>query len=540
MIVLLILSLGSTAYLALEAFRSTSRNRAAAESIVRDNARLAGQELVRRGGYEVAYYGFSPALRAIVFRSRQDPEAPLPLPSEIAATSNARQKSGLTLADAAFVMSLPRGLHHSSPNLSAAEGTWLGDAILADIVKQKPADGDVPVIQRNDGGRQETFAYMIISDGTSRVVAALRSDPRRYGEWIRRAYERQPLLPVALGNGTLTNDALFVDLRDGAGAVLFRAGDHFDPQLGIEERANDPTGTLDGLKLRASVTREAIPRMVVGGLPVSRVPQLLLSLCISVALLGAAIFQLQRERALVRLRSDFVSSVSHELRTPLTQIRMFAETLRLDRVRSPEERRRSIVIIDQEARRLAQLVENILLFSQGERGGLRVNRHPVEINPLVADAVESFGPIARAKNVVVITELSDPAVLDVDADAVRQILLNLLDNSVKYGPAGQRITVTTSRQSKAFRIAVRDQGPGIPQDERDSIWKKFRRLDRDLETHRAGTGIGLALVMELMILHGGRAWVDPVSGGGACFNVEFPLPDEPGTDINLPATGSAS
>ena len=110
----------------------------------------------------------------------------------------------------------------------------------------------------------------------------------------------------------------------------------------------------------------------------------------------------------------------------------------------------------------------------------------------------------------------------VDNDAVRQILLNLLDNAIKYGPAGQSIQIELRRQPGHVRISVTDQGPGIPRGERERIWGGYYRLNRERRSAIAGTGIGLAVVRELVARHGGKTWVEASANNGACFIVEFP------------------
>jgi signal transduction histidine kinase len=234
-----------------------------------------------------------------------------------------------------------------------------------------------------------------------------------------------------------------------------------------------------------------------------------------------AILQLRRERALSRLRSDFVSRVSHELRTPLTQIRMFAETLLLDRVRSEEERRRSLEIIDRESRRLASLVENVLRFSRGERGEDRVEVRPRDVVPLVRRLLFDFQPLTSGRARLV-ASLPERAEALADEDALQQILLNLLDNAVKYGPDGQEIRLAVEAEGNRVRFSVEDQGPGIPPGERERIWERFHRLPRDRESAVAGTGIGLAIVRELARLQGGSTRVEEGGRGGARFVVELP------------------
>jgi signal transduction histidine kinase len=240
-------------------------------------------------------------------------------------------------------------------------------------------------------------------------------------------------------------------------------------------------------------------------------------------LAAIGLVQLRREEELARLRSDFIASVSHELRTPLAQVRMFAETLLLGRVRSDEERLRSLRIVDQEARRLTHLVENILQFSRAERRAIRLVPAPLDVAPAVHETIEAFAPVARARKVTVRAEPDELARVLADPGALRQILLNLLDNAVKYGPAGQTVTVGAAADGRVVRFQVDDEGPGVDGKDRGRIWEPFQRLERDLQSAIAGSGIGLSVVRELVALQRGRAWVEEGPGGrGARFVVELP------------------
>jgi signal transduction histidine kinase len=260
---------------------------------------------------------------------------------------------------------------------------------------------------------------------------------------------------------------------------------------------------------------------VIGGLPRTRLPLMAGLILVTLGLLVAATLLIRRERAVAQLRSEFVSRVSHELRTPLTQIRMFAETLLLGRVRSADESRRALEIIDRESRRLTHLVENILQFSRGERGTTTLSKLPRDLAPLVRELVAEFEPLVQDEQIKMVTSLGD-AVAPVDEDAFRQVLLNLLDNAVKYGPTPQQIDIATERINGVVRVSVDDEGPSVPKGEREHIWQRYYRLDREQETASAGTGIGLAVVRELVSLHGGRTWVEVGSRGGSRFVVELP------------------
>jgi signal transduction histidine kinase len=177
-------------------------------------------------------------------------------------------------------------------------------------------------------------------------------------------------------------------------------------------------------------------------------------------------------------------------------------------VRSDEERRRSLAIIDQEARRLTHLVENLLHFSRSERQTARITPEPTALAPLVQEVIDGFAPLAAARGVTLATAVPDGLVVPADPGAVRQMLLNLLDNAVKYGPAGQEVRIGATRENGVARLWVVDGGPGIPRAYRERVWERFWRLERDRESSVAGSGIGLAVVRELANLHHGRTWID--------------------------------
>ena len=214
--------------------------------------------------------------------------------------------------------------------------------------------------------------------------------------------------------------------------------------------------------MRVSLNKAFAPQLVVGGLPDSRLPILVALFVLAAGLLTVAVVQLRRQQQLARLRTEFVSGVSHELRTPLAQIRWFAELLHLGKLRTDDERERSAGIIDQEARRLTYLVENVLNFSRAEKGTNRVSPEPAEIDREIQESLDLFAPLARARGMTIRASLGINAMMRVDRNALRQILLNLLDNAAKYGPAGQTITVGSQIVGDRARIWVEDEGPGYP------------------------------------------------------------------------------
>jgi signal transduction histidine kinase len=266
----------------------------------------------------------------------------------------------------------------------------------------------------------------------------------------------------------------------------------------------------------------ALSRIMPGGLPKQRASELLGLLSLAAGLVLCSLLLLRREAELTRTRAAFVASVSHELRTPLAQIRMFAETLLLERVRTDGDRRRSLEIIEKEALRLTQLVENVLQIARSERGAIHVNPAETALAPVVREAVETFLVLAEASRIEFRLELQEHLIVPVDTAAFRQILLNLLDNAAKYGPPGQRVTVGLALFGSTARVWVDDEGSGINARERERVFETFYRSPRDERSHITGSGIGLAVVRELAVLHGGSAHIEDAPRGGTRVVIEFP------------------
>jgi len=261
-------------------------------------------------------------------------------------------------------------------------------------------------------------------------------------------------------------------------------------------------------------------------------PALIAMLVLSLALGATAFVQLRRNREVAQLRQRFIANVSHELRTPLTQMSMFAEMLETSRVRSADEARQFASVIHRETKRLSTLVEGVLHFSRGQEGAIRLQRERRDMESEIADALVFFRPMAAAANVSVTMEATPGITVNVDPGALRQVLLNLLDNAVKYGPRGQHITIALTRTSDSAMVAIRDEGRGIPLVDRDRVFDPYVRLHSATDASVAGAGIGMSVVRELVRAHDGRVWVAPTAGEGATIVFTIPLAatDAPITD----------
>lgn len=341
---------------------------------------------------------------------------------------------------------------------------------------------------------------------------------------LRSIMARRALLPAAVTGGTSIDSLLNVTVVSPRGAVVFQSASH-DSSLYTAEARLDQAGAF---RARATIRPRAVQTLALA-LPQSRVPILVGLLTITAAMVGITVLQLRREHELSRLRADFISSVSHELRTPLSQILLFAETLNLGRVRTEEERHTATDVIVQEGRRLMHLVENILHFSRAERHMTRLGPERLDLSAAVQAIVDDWMPLATAADVSVILDLAPNVEAIADRSALRQIVLNLLDNAMKYGPPHQTVMVETRAVGHRARIAVVDEGKGIPPRERERVWSSFYRLEQHANSAVAGSGIGLFVVRELARLHGGHAWIEDGATGGARVVVELQTPiDRPG------------
>jgi signal transduction histidine kinase len=424
--------------------------------------------------------------------------------SPVATPANVRRLRDTVIAQAEAVRDLPVP--------TTATAARLGAPITAQFF--------VPIFSRLDG-RPYLFAHALTVDSrNSPVVAYGYAVPaeRVVGPAVRGALGGQSLLPRTLIRDLTMDSILAVRVTDPSGNVVYATSAPVDVRYAAPDSLDSRLG---GLHFEVAVQPAAAGHLIIGGLPRSRLPEVLATAFVAVCLLGLLLFQFRRQEELGRLRDDFVSGVSHELRTPLAQIRLLAELLRMGKVPTDAHKDRSLRIIDQEARRLSFLVDSILSFTRSQSGALA----PVstDITAEIEEIVSGFEPLAQAHAVQIGTRLEPGLVAEVDRGALRQVLLNLLDNAVRYGPAGQNVTITTASAGDAWTMEVADEGPGIPAEERERIFAPYYRMKRDAGGPVGGTGIGLAVVRRLVKEHGGDVQVAASDRAGARFVVTLPI-----------------
>lgn len=231
-----------------------------------------------------------------------------------------------------------------------------------------------------------------------------------------------------------------------------------------------------------------------------------------------------REMAVARLQSDFVAAVSHEFRSPLTSVRQLAEMLDRGRIRNEERRKKYYQVLVRESERLHRLVENLLDFGRMESGAMEYTMQRLDAAALASEVVREFGEeVADGGYRVEFSSNVPEAFVSVDPEAVGRALWNLLDNAVKYSPQFKTIWVALDRENDHLAIRVRDQGLGIPASEQKSIFDKFVRGNASQRTKYRGTGIGLAMVRQIVDDHGGQIRLQSAPGSGSTFTILLPI-----------------
>lgn len=227
-------------------------------------------------------------------------------------------------------------------------------------------------------------------------------------------------------------------------------------------------------------------------------------------------------RRLETIRRDFVANVSHELRTPLSIIRANAETLLDGALEEPEIAREFVEALLHHAERLSLLVNDLLELSRIEANRYPLRSQALLLAPLIRRLIESIQSAAEKKRLTLCEQLTEGLEAQADKQALEQILLNLMDNAVKYTPAGGRILLRTYAKEDDVWIEVEDDGPGIDAEHRNRIFERFYRIDPGRSRQQGGTGLGLAIVRNLVEVLGGRVGVRPATPHGSIFWVRLP------------------
>lgn len=516
LLLLLLTSFGIMLVLAWQVLMAQRSHYGSAHAVVTDYSELAAetyqQRLSTSAGLNVLY---------------QLMQTPIANPPK--ALSEVVDSEGLSASNQAFIKTITGFVDVSDNQMQLLAGNIQNDqqTLVTRVVMQCLEQTDSVLLSCYDHTDHHPAVIVIVmqqsDDNGKSLRRALILDPTQLSDYYQAVLDLDSLLPRSIGNGQLDNQSIFLQIKDATEQVIFtsstaRSFYETSAQVIIQ---GDYAGLFQGFQINVSMDPALADELIIGGLPTNRLPLLMTLLLLNLIVILAAILLLRHERRVLAMRGEFIARVSHELRTPLTQIRMYVESLLLDRMPSANEQLRALEIIQCEALRLSHLVDNVLNFSPSREPTIVTEL--VEIEPELQRVVSAFAPIARQREAQIVVTIDTPVQLCIDSAIWQRIITNLLVNAVKYGPFGQIIELSVDTQDSHLRLQVCDQGPGIPPAEQDNIWQAYYRLPAHQASATAGTGIGLAIVHELVICSHGSINVRNRSSGGACFTVLLPL-----------------
>jgi signal transduction histidine kinase len=245
---------------------------------------------------------------------------------------------------------------------------------------------------------------------------------------------------------------------------------------------------------------------------------LLVAMSLGVALI---LRDISREKHLARLRSDFISNVTHELKTPLTSIRMYAESLLIGRVKTPDGQKEYLEVVVNESERLKRMINNILEFSKMEKGKPEYHFVNSNLASIINEAIHEMNYWFEKEQFEVVTELDENIYADVDSEKMKQAISNLLSNAIKYSTDTKKVFIRSFRKSDQVCVEVEDRGIGIPEDKLSRIFEQFYRVEQ--KENISGTGLGLTVVKEIIEAHKGTISVTSEMGKGSRFTARIPL-----------------
>ena len=232
-------------------------------------------------------------------------------------------------------------------------------------------------------------------------------------------------------------------------------------------------------------------------------------------------------RRVEEMRADFVANASHELRTPLAALLGFIETLQGSAREDPKARARFLAIMQEQARRMARLIDDLLSLSRIELNAHRRPDTPVDLAPIVRQVADGLETLARDRGVIVNIDNANATTVLGDHDELVRVFENLVENALKYGAAGRRVDIKlgeglSAEDEPEAQVSVRDYGPGIAPEHLPRLTERFYRVDVTESRAQGGTGLGLALVKHILNRHRGRLTIESAPGAGAVFTVHLP------------------
>jgi len=388
---------------------------------------------------------------------------------------------------------------YTSDNRHAPRGSLMKPPELA-----RALEGEDVAIKRYHQRFQQDMLSVLLpvrQDGQVTGVVMLHSPLQQVQDFFKRIHQTIFIVIVAAvllatGLGLLLARVLAVPLLNMNKVAKQMAEGNFD--LKVDVRGRDEIGRLGNtLNLLSTKLNATLQDLAGKNKELSRV---------------------------LRLQKDFIANVSHELRSPLFLIQGYTEAMLDGLAAKGEVKEKSLRVMLDETLRLRRLVEDLLTLSKTEVVGLADTLQEIRLEPVLDKIYNKFQHIAAQQEVTLTLEgirLLPPVIGD--EDRLEQVLTNLVDNALRYSPQGSKIRITTDITAEGLRVAISDQGPGIPAKELPHIWERFYKVDKARIRKGSGTGLGLAIARSIIKAHGGRIWAESKVGEGTTFKFVIPI-----------------
>ncbi|TYO94618.1 two-component system histidine kinase PnpS [Desulfallas thermosapovorans] len=393
----------------------------------------------------------------------------------------------------------------------------------------QPLESLIVFARRISGGDYDHRVSIKSSDEIGELAGTLDDMAATIKEQVRQVTEGKNKLEAVLAS--MTSGVIFVDNK-GQINLVNPAAENFLAFMtpggaGIPHTASVRHPELSAAIDEALKTGRIVERQIKILVPRETVLEVIIS-----PFLGeegqlngvvAVLHDITRIRKLEKIRTEFVDNVSHELKTPVTAIKGFTETLLDGAMHQEETCREFIEIIDHEAGRLSRLIQDLLDLSRIEYNRVQARFEIINLVPVIHQTVLKLRGYAENKGLELILDLPGKDVpVRVDRDMIEQVLLNLVDNAVKYTPPRGRVKIELAEAANQVTVWVRDTGAGIPQEDLDRVFERFYRVDKTRSRALGGTGLGLSIVKHIIDLHGGTVGVYSTPGIGSNFYFTLP------------------
>jgi len=320
---------------------------------------------------------------------------------------------------------------------------------------------------------------------------------------------------------TTARERFYINIKDNQGGIIYQSVLNAES---VESGYEKELWLLPNYKLQIQLKGNTIESLVRNRTKQNLIIVLILDFTL---LLGIflIIMNVKKEIKLNRMKSEFVSNVSHEIRTPLSLIKMYTETLEMNRIKSDEKRMEYYSIINRETSRLSNIVNKILTFSRLESGQQQYRFSKTNINTLINEVLDSYKFHLEKKDFKLTRKLSEN-LPDIEADrsALTDAMLNLIDNAIKYSQDKKEIGITTNYKNGFIHCSISDKGVGINKKYQKNIFDKFYRVTDGNRAHKAkGSGLGLSIVKTIVDVHNGKISIESKVGQGTTFTISFPV-----------------